>query len=449
MACSCVLFAATCLGSCSNETPEIIIYEAVNGPTKDKIKSQAIKFKNIVKEQYGQDIEISFLDFSDLDEMDYRMQMNALNKFYPSLIITNEDHEGAYQSLYSNNIVNLDSYLLDAEVGIDKETIFNDAPIDDFVEAYLNVSKSYSTKGTYSLPLYETNDVLYYVYDDIIGKEFDGKMIDEEFMDNMSFSTMIDLSTSLKLENDSSIPLFVKNEKNLILSLGLEENISLYDIENGRLKVKFENQEAKDLLTRLSSYYAKGILGSSYLAEQGANTYDPVKKFSSGDIKMFIAPLAFGDTLQNENKNLKIGIAKTPYKSTLFTGSSISLWKSGLGENPNQVLTDYSYKFMKYLTNPNSLAALSIAAGSYIPARTSSLKNSVFDYYVNSDTLTSKALKSSIENKEALNYKSYPTGFGSKEVKEALVGAFIQIALGKKDVNKAMYDAAVSVINYI
>ncbi|MEG0529212.1 MAG: hypothetical protein RR578_02625 [Bacilli bacterium] len=437
--CGCFLLAATCLSSCGSTIPELIIYEYVNAATKDKIKSYGMKFKTTIKEKYGEDINISFLDFASAEEMDTRMQMNALNNFFPTIVISETDNIGAYVKKYGAFVQDLEE--------------ISSGKIDDFVGEYLREGQSYSTKGTYSLPLYKTNDVLYYSYDDIIGKTINNVTLSEDYMNNLNWEKFLDVASLIKSNKEMfpnvKTPILYQSELNLLLCLANDKKVPLYDLENGTLNLTFSNDKTRSLISEIAELYQKGILTSKTLIKQGSSD-DESTYFSAGNAVMYVGSALDAGNVSAKFGAKKVGFTSLPTSSTLFSGPSISAFKDGSGKSKNEKEVKYGKEFISYLLETSSLSNLSIASNGYIPSRISSTNDTIYESYLKSNTLQAKINKFIINSEDVKDsYIYYPSTFGSKFIKNSLSGALIQVALGKKDINRALDDAMSSCLPYI
>ncbi len=340
-----------------------------------------------------------------------------LKENYPDIVQCYPDNVVKY--IARGFALNLDPYLNNEKYGIlgEEKT--------DYIEAFMNEGRSYTTEGTYSLPFCKSTELLYYHAEALIGIDLssidssinNGQPLDATYLDNLSWEELFDkLCPAIKTRNDTlpaSEKLYVESEDSAIFTYDSDENffITLADQynygytsinENGQGSIDYDNAGMKQLMKKLNSAKKNGFLQTKYTFNDYVSSLFQEKKC------LFTVSSTAGLSYNyNKTHPFEIGIARIPHAegkdySSINQGPSVCILDH---KDENRALA--AYLFWKHLTDKTNSVDWTIHTG-YMGIRNSSYTSDAYieaSSYNQKDDLeklaTSQNLKKIIDVRES------------------------------------------------
>lgn len=296
---------------------------------------------------------------------------------------------------------------------------------DDFIEGYYKEGAQFGDGLMYTLPFSKSTEVLYY-----------NKTFFEE--NNLKVPTtwdeMEEVCAKIKELDPESIPLGYDSEANWFITM-CEQIGSDYTSATGDHYL-FDNEENRNFIKRLNSWYAKGYITTQEL--YGTYTSGLFKSTTTTKSYMSIGSSA-GATHQRPDKvndayPFEVGIATIPQanannKKVISQGPSLCIFKK---DNAQEVVA--SWLFVKFLTTNVDFQAEFSAASGYVPVIKSVSNNEAYAKFVASadgyDNIAALSAKVCLEQEEA--YYTSPAFNGSSAARDQ-VGALLTKCITMKE----------------
>lgn len=343
-------------------------------------------------------------DYSDIDA-NLKQLINTPAKL-PSMAVVYPDYVYNYMNTNSEIVLNMDSYMSDAQNGFGKENgnVQANTLEEDIVRAYLEDGQNYGVEGTYSLPFQKTTEVMYYDQDIFDEKGYEvpttwTEMIELARQMRADFPEIFTDANKGNAGAGAVAPIGYDSVDNMILSFCQMMGIPYSDnkdvdgngIINRDEAVLFNNDEFKELLYLLKGWYDEGLItvsntlifdepDSHWIDEPFTGKYSDIIPHSSFMVinsttgadycktDLFVPSVAPTPVI---DKNILSENDVAEGNSKVMTqGGSIVFFDKG--EEINNVAWDF-YKFM---TNTENAATFAASYGS-APIRNSSSNEQV------------------------------------------------------------------------
>ena len=427
----------------------------------EEFQSKAEDFKALVKQEEG--VDINFIDPSKTYQGSYDDIKNKVTKSFatgttPDIAIAYPDHVAEYLSLEETKgeyVVNLDTYINDPEIGLGKESAYgDDKGVDDLVTSFYEEGQKYAYEGTYSFPLMKSTEVMFYnveavstalkIYDESINTQNKVK----EFMNNVTWDELFEVAKVAK-ENKSQVmssmetPIVYDSDSNLFISKMLQNDIPFISVDQttGKGRIDFESGEnrtkAEAMVTEFKNYHDQGLLTTKgTIGTYGSDS------FKEG--KCIITVGSSGGTGYNAptGGSFTVGVCKVPASNNnplyVSQGPTMVLLKN----RSNPKVTEYAWKFMKYLTSTQNNVDLCIyGSQGYVPVRKSSYDTEDYLEYMQEGEIyadSARVVKEDINGR----YLSTAVFKGSAVVRDEVGGIIAQVLTGSRTVSGA-FDYAI------
>ena len=414
------VMAVGCLSSCGGDKGGsgglIINFWHTFGKTPaDAVEAQARKFEKLIKEKEGVDLSIKFTYKGGYTDMVGLVTKSFATSDNPTICVAYPDHVADYFAAETGNkkfVVNMESLANDATIGFGKEAFLGDEEgIDDFVEAFIDEGRQYSKQGLYSLPYMKSSEVMFYNmtalrrampgYGSAIGKDLSSDTQIKNYMDTLTWDTFMDLCEYV-LENKDSIintltvPCFYDSDGNFIISKIMQNNIKFSSIDasgngvldfNGHATERFTPSASQtenynkviDLLEDLKEDFDKGLFTTKgVFGQYGSN------EFTSQHTIFSIGSSGGAGYNFPSSDTFEVGICCVPESNNnplyVSQGPSLCLLNNyKVSNEDNDKMVKYAWKFLKYITNKEVNAALTVnGSEGYIPVRESAYETDTF-----------------------------------------------------------------------
>jgi len=324
----------------------------------------------------------------------------------PDLIIGYPEDFAEYY--VGNNLVNLQYFIDDLEVGMDEDEM------NDFIQAYLLENRGFDPKfpnDLYSLPLNKTTEVMVYnktAFQALFGSNYLNKIpktweemnivsaeiinkvkageLDNTFVDTYDYytgtTTYIKVSDYLNNQNNPRfIPFIYESPDNGFITLTKQFGAK-YTKRESVLKgyIYFDNAEARSAMTYFQTMKNYGVFGVS------SNLDVP---YSSDAFKLIQTLMTVGSAsgiAYNASTKYELGFAPIPYynedaKYVIQQGTNIGMLNHN---NDEEKLA--SWLFIKYLMRPENTAQFAMATGGYLPVKESAYESDKYSQYLKNPT---------------------------------------------------------------
>ena len=414
LAASCL--AMGCLTSCGNNGGgsgglTINFWHTFGKTPADAVEAQAQKFQALVKKNEGVDINIKFTYKGGYTDMVGLVTKSFATSDNPTICVAYPDHVADYFAAESGSkqfVVNMLPLANDASIGFGKEAYLGDEEgMDDFVEAFIEEGRHYSKAGMYSLPYMKSSEVMFYnlnalrkampLYDPEIKSDAQIK----NFMDRITWDQFMDLCEVINdnkkdIISTLEVPAFYDSDGNFIISKILQNNIAFSSIDaNGKGVLDFNGKATStftpsasqtenynkviNLLEDLKADFDKGLFTTKGVyGEYGSNNFIAQKTvFSIGSSGGAGYNFPSSDTFE-------VGICTVPESNNnplyVSQGPSLCLLNNyKVSSEDNEKMVKYAWKFLKYITNKEVNAALTVnGSEGYIPVRESAYETDTF-----------------------------------------------------------------------
>ncbi|MCQ2772258.1 MAG: extracellular solute-binding protein [Bacilli bacterium] len=348
----------------------------------------------------------------------------------PTMAYCYPDHVADY--IPSDSVVKLDDYMNSKKIGFGVDNGLGDNGVDDIVATYLDEGNHYTKNGEaypgyYSLPYSKSTEVMFY-----------NKTVFDE--NGWSVPTTWDqlwkLCETIKATYPEVTPFGYDSDANFYITYCEQMGIP-YTTGEGKEHFLFNNDQAKNFVTKLKEYADKGYWTSQAIL--GSGTYTSTK-FTAEELLMTVG--STGGTTYNYSENFEVGVAAVPQADlskgkVIMQGPSITFFSSA---SMNERIG--AWLFYKFITNTKNSAIWSVETG-YNPIRTSSFQE---DIYKNR-TGTGKAtlVKAVADYMSTSDYNKWyytsPAFKGSSAARLEVGSLMGAVMLGTKTVDQAFSDA--------
>lgn len=458
----------------SSNTVEITFWTTFNKKLENYIDRYAKNFAALVKKNEGVDISITAKQVGGYDEIFRQISTGLGTGNIPTMAIAYPDHVATYLQAENGNagryVVNLDKYINDEKVGFGKESYIGDVDASDFVEAFYKEGSSYTQKGTYSLPLMKSSEVLYY------NKEYLAELVPvytegevqtpvaiDNWVSNLTWDEYMAFNAWIKDEfmsgkvtkrldgkditiNSLVMPAFYDDDANLFISKAYQNGGGYLSLdENGKGQIDFDSAKNKAMVEEFRAQHAKG-----YFETKGSKGEYGSNYFTTGQC-VFDVGSSGGASYQVPSGDLfTVGVAKVPASNNnplyITQGPTMTLLNNvRYSAEINEQRQLYAWKFMKYLTGAEVNGDLCISSEQgYVPVRNSAYETDDFlDYLDDPDqpaiVKNTKVVKNDIDGK----YIEQPYFPGSSTARDQ-VGAVVTAALTGNESVDTLFKNAVN-----
>ncbi len=430
----------------------------------DGIETKAAEFSKIIKEKEGVDVTINASYQGGYTDIIGKIEKGLAIGNTPTMAIAYPDHVANYLSVSDGSLVyNLDNYINDPEIGFGKKSYLGDAKgsvvygEDDFVDSFLDEGKHYAKKGTYSLPLMKSSEVMFY-NKEAVANAFRLYRPDilsddarDEFLAKMSWSELIDLCKVAYQNKDKVLttmeePLFYDSDSNFIISKMYQENIAYSSINSSGVgSIDFESGENRTKTEALLNEF-KALRDEGILTTKGIeNTYGS-DSFKAGKCLFEVGSSGGTGYAMPDGSAFEVGIVKVPASNNnplyVSQGPTLTFLKSTtLSSEENDLRMRYAWQFAKFLTNPDANDYLCVyGSEGYLPVRYSAYETSAYLQFLDEGEIYANSAKVLIDDIDG-HYLNTDVFVGSAELRTQIGSALTQTLLGTKTATQALDDA--------
>ena len=463
---------SACSGGNSN-TLVINFWHTFGKTPGDAVEAQARKFEALIKKQEGVDISFKFTYKGAYGDMVGLVTKSFATSDNPTICVAYPDHVADYFAAETPSrqfVVNMLPFANDAEIGFGKEAYLGDEEgMDDFVQAFIDEGLHYSKEGLYSLPYMKSSEVMFYnmtalrkampLYDSNITSDTQIK----NFMNNMTWDQFMDLCEVVN-DNKSAIvstlevPAFYDSDGNFIISKILQNNIGFSSIDangkgvldfNGVASATFTPSASQTenynkviaLLEELKADYDLGLFTTKgVFGEYGSNNFTSQKTlFSIGSSGGAGYNFPSSDTFE-------VGVCKVPASNNnplyVSQGPSLCLLNNyKVSTDDNAKMIKYAWKFLKYITNKEVNASLTVnGSEGYIPVRESAYDTDTFLSFMENGENYAKTAETVIYDIDG-RYFNTPVFSGSAALRDYIGAALADTLNGEITAKKALDNA--------
>jgi len=351
------------------------------------IQKKIDSFEKAVKDNEGVDVDIEMEYQGSYDDIVTKVEKGFATSNTPTITVAYPDHVAEYldsESTPGEYVVNLDEYMDDEDIGFNKEAYLGDGSKDDFVSSFMTEGENYVSEGTYSLPMMKSTEVMFYNEDllsSILSDYAPGNSSSAQikrYMSNISWDDFMDLCKYINdykaVYSDSiKYSCIYDSDSNLFISHSYQKDIPFISIKDGEGSVDFNNDAAKDMVSKFKQNYDDGCFTTKeILGEYGSNYFKEAQSvFSIG---------SSGGAAYNmpTNSTFTFEVCKVPAENDnplyVTQGPTLALLKSkNYTTEENSQKVKYAWKFLKYITNTENNADLCFNySQGYVPVRESS-----------------------------------------------------------------------------
>lgn len=432
----------------------------------DGIYAHAKTFSKLVKENEGVDVRVKMTYKGAYKDIIGEVSKAVAVGDNPTIAVAYPDHVANYFSLEKTKgqyVVDLTPFANHNSYGFGKETWLGDTlGQDDFVEAFIDESVSYSFEGMYSLPFMKSTEVMLYnldlvkkamPYHDSTIETDDGV---REFMNNLTWTEFMDFCENVKgnmaaISDTLEVPCVYDSDGNLFITQMYQNEIPYSGYSDKAVNTGYigfngigENASAEQIeayndtvamLKKYKRWYDAGLFTTKGVTgEYSSNFLIPQQTMfaigSSGG-----SGYSFPSTNEFRIEACKVPAANNNpvYVSqgpTLTLLNNVKLQKAdsaiGLG-NANDDAVLYGWKFMKYITNPtvNAKICTSNSEG-YMPVRQSAYDTVEFTSFMASNSPYVKVANIVVNEIDGA-YFNTPVFKGSAELRTQCESAFADV----------------------
>lgn len=454
-------FLITACGNSGGDTNpnKITFWHTFGQDIQIVMQNKIDQFEQIYERETGEKIEVEMAYQGGYDEILDKVSKGFAVGNTPTIAVAYPDHVADYISLESGGtqwVYNLDDFMNDPEIGFDKQEYFNPSlkGADDFVPSFIEEGQQYVKKGTYSLPLMKSSEVLLYNQEllAVVLADYDENINNiTEYMNNITWDEFMDLLEFIaknlgKYGTGLITPMVYDSDANLYISQSFQRDIPYVSMSSdGKGSIDFNNDEAKAMVRELKGYYDKGLFLTKGTNENeyGSNTFtDQQCIFTVGST----GGAGYNDP--GSTGGFEVGIAKVPsiakddaHKKYVSQGVTLTLLRNNsLSQEVNDKRARIGWQLMKWLTNEENNIDICVASNGYAPVRESCYTNEVYASYLEESDFMPRCANV-VANEINGNYFNYPVFKGTARARDNVGGIITQVFLGQKDIDKAFADA--------
>jgi multiple sugar transport system substrate-binding protein len=293
---------------------------------------------------------------------------------------------------------------------------------EDFVPSFWKEGSSYGAEGRYSVPLRESNEVLFY------NKTF---FDSNHYSLASSWEELWNLGNVIREKEASVHPVCVVSDSNLFITLSAQKGIPFTAVSGDHYL--FNNPEAKQLVSDLVGESEKGNL---LLECQTKLSEPPLRIFLEGKSPLLIGSSSLAARLQDAP--FAVGVSSLPRfesasERAQFESSSLSFFLRSSRQEKYA-----AWLFYKYCLRAENSRLIAECDQGYLPIRYSALSADRYRSAVSAsfqDTLP-------FVSAQALDSYFAPSAFkGAAQAKSAVGGIFASILLDSKSIDDAFKSA--------
>lgn len=383
----------------AGDTLEIEFWHTSGKGLAEVYEKYATQFEKLVLENEGKKIDITPSYQGGYDDVLEKITKGFATNNYPNITVAYPDHVAEYLESEGANpgkyVVNLESYINDATIGLGKESYIGDAGKDDVVQGFYNEGTSYKREGVYSFPVMKSSEIMFYNKELVFEylPMFDDSLTTsskkEQFLNTMSWSQFMSFLSFVKTYmnqhpdhpgNNIQVPAFYDSDSNLMISKMYQNNYPYLSIDDeGKGSVDFNNADNKAFVTTLKQQYDAGLITTKGVENEYGSAWFKEEK------TLFDIGSSGGSGYQNPTGGqFTVGVCKVPADNNnplyVSQGVSMAILKH---DDPTGEKAKYAYKFLKYLTSASVNAYLCVnGSEGYIPVRKSAYKTKLFSNYL-------------------------------------------------------------------
>lgn len=476
------LFMALCacgggqdVGSSSSDAPapsktvNIDFWHTFGQKVQDGLEVKAEEFKKIIQERDGIEVNIKADYQGGYADVLSKIEKGLAIGNTPTMAIAYPDHVANYLAVSNGSLVyNLDDYINDEKIGFGKQDYLGDkingevCDEGDFVESFLDEGKHYAKKGTYSLPLMKSSEVMFYNKEAVATafKYYKPDVLSDdardEFIRQMSWDELIELSRVAKEHNvlqGMEAPIFYDSDANMIISKMYQEGIPYSSIDStGRGTIDFETGEsrtkAEELLNSFKSLCDEGLL----ITKGMKGTYGS-DSFSKGECLFEIGSSGGTGYTMPDADAFSVGVVRVPASNNnplyVSQGPTMTFLKSTrISDEENDLKMKYAWQFAKFLTNPDNNVYLCVyGSEGYLPVRYSAYGTNAFTTFLEEGEIYADSANVLINDIDG-HYLNTDVFVGSAQLRVQIGGALTQTLLGNKPAAQALGDAIATAKTY-
>lgn len=395
----------------SGSTIEISFWHTFGQTIQDNLNIQLRKFKQLVKQNDGVDVNVKLTPFSDYATINSDINTKIRTNDIPTIAVCYPDHVADYL-LYEGDqpgkyIVDFNPYINDEKVGLGKEAWLGDQAndsLDDFIPAYLEGGSGFAREGQLCLPYMKSTEAMLYNYDAVekvlvhYKPEFNSaKSAIENYMNNLDWTEFMELCRqTITYKNEFNPDLkqaaYYDSDANLFISQLFQAGIpysSIVTNEQGKKGGHIDFAEgqartdAEKIATDLRANHVEKIDNVPLLNTKGTEGNYGSNSFK--DIESVFVIGSTGGSGYSLTSSFEMGVCKVPPikgDNPLYVtqGPELCIFNNpSLSETANKDRTLYAWKLIKFLTNPENNCQICLQGSEgYLPVRKSAYSQDLY-----------------------------------------------------------------------
>ena len=451
------LLTASCGNDGTNADGNTIYFwhtfgQDIMGIVQNKIED----FEEIYEAENNVDIKIEFEYQGGYDEIKKKISQGLAAGNIPTIAVAYPDHVADYlaeETEGSEWVYDLEPFFNDPEIGFGAQEDLNPSlkGSEDFVPSFLEEGTQYIKKGTYSLPLMKSSEILLYNANTLsaVLKDYGVNENVTDYMNNITWSEFIDLlsfcaNNLSKYGNNLRTPLIYDSDGNFYIGQSFQRNIPYVSMKDGKGSIDFDNNQAKAMVQEFKEWYDEGL----FLTKGTNNNEYGSDSFTANECIFTIG--STGGTGYNDPgaAGFQVGVAKVPsysedpaFQKYVSQGVTLTILKNNkYSDEVNDSRARIAWQLMKYLTNEQNNIDICLASNGYAPVRTSCYENEEYAGYLE-ETDFMPRVANVVANEINGQYFNYPVFRGTAVAREQVGGIVTQVLLGQKDIDSAFEDA--------
>ena len=429
---------------------EVIFWHTMGQANQEKLNAMIEAF-----EAENPNIHVTHAQQGGYTDIEAKLLKAIPAKTTPTMAFCYPDHVANY--IDAKAAVKLNSYVdaMSAE------------ELQDYKDAgFWDEGASYDSEGSiYSVPFSKSTEVLFVNASWLKSNGFtdDGTITGNPLIptkwenneDPNDLTAMFNLCRAIKKKHPTITPFGYDSDDNMYITLSAQYGIPYTSIDaEGNGSIDFDNQQAKDLVTRLKGYYDEGLFVTKGVLPN--NSYTSTK-FTKEELIFSVG--STGGTSYNipaidsdGNYAFDVQVAPIPQydannPKVISQGPSITFFQNS---KISQEQMDASWKFYRFITNSNNSAAYAIFTG-YEPVCESAYTSSAYVAHLaklgtEKEDLFTKVANLTVKDTIKNAYFFSPVFVGSSTARQECGGIITQVLLDNKTVDKAFKDAKTNTI---
>ena len=425
------------------------------GDTIEKqLNNEIDEFADLVKEHDGVDITIQADYKGNYDELQGIIIKGFATGAYPNISVAYPDNVANYLDEAKANVVNLEELMNDETIGFgtmewlgdyDDLNVFDS---DDFIQAFLDESYSYSEEGAYSLPFMKSSEIMFYNKNAFYpacqlyapeGVDTSSEQAMDEWISNISWDELMDFATFIsENRNNGNIlstleyPVYYDSDSNLLITKLIQNDIGYSDIdENGVGKILFQTGEAREKAEAMVKELVR-LHGDGNLETVGDDIFTTKALEGTYGSNAFVEQKTIfsigssGGTGYNDpqSDSFEVGVCKVPYDNDnpvyVNQGPTLTMFHNTRDEATDYWRTYYSWLFIKYITNPEANARMCIRSNGYVPVRYSGYETATYQTFLGDENNILVKASNILQDDIQGNYIVTPVFIGSAQLRDEM-----------------------------